>query len=328
MPSFAGAVIAPLEDEDGALFARPVEGVSAIAVALTLEQPAASREAWYIDAEIWLRNGRPLDMSVTLAALLPSPVVYVDGLAVETRAITVARDPATPQHLYRDAAAIPVAMPAETTVSVRITGYVEPTVDALGQVFVELPTHALGLFEGDIHGGTMIATLRERAFAARATIQGFTRYDEPANRLSWQLREWNPTLPFRLTYLPPWSALQLMTDIESCPEPWSVVRALSEGDMAGVRGIVSTYDVSALRFCANLPLIVHGFPFESERVRSELAAVPLSRYLSGRDVQGQAYVENPHFGEDDLSDAERIYRHTLRQLADERELMMQGAMPE
>lgn len=319
-PRPAEAVVAPLEDVDGTWFARPVEGVSAIAVALTLEQPAAAREAWIVDAEVWLRNGRPLDMTVPIASLLPGGTVYVDGIAADTRPGRVARDPASPEHTYRDAALLTLDVPAETVVSVRVTGQIEPVVDALGQVFVELPTHALGLFEGTIHGGTMIATLRERPYAARATISDFTRYDEPANRLSWQLREWTPTVPFRLTYLPTWSALQLMTEIEDCPAPWPLVRAMSEGDMAGVRGIASTYDAAALRFCANLPLVVHGFPFESERARNELLAVPLSRYLTGREVSGSAYVINPHFAEDDLTDAERIYRHTLRQLADERDV--------
>lgn len=311
-----GAVVAPITDASGHTFVAPAEGIQAISVHSVLRQPASG--PWEVDVELWLRNARPVEVSTSLAVVLPNARVFVNGQPVDATPLTLRQDPARPEHTYRSAARIDVTMAPETVYAVRVVAEVSPTIDALGRAFIEVPTQALALFEGTIHGGTMVALFRERPIAGQSTIPGATLYDEPENRMAWQLREWEPGIPFRLSYLPPWSALLLVADVEACPAPWPIVQAMSSGDVASVRGIIGTHDASALSFCASLPLVLHGYVFESERVRAQLSAIPLTRYLPGPGVTGTLYRENPSFAPASLSDAESIYRNTLLRFAEER----------
>ena len=323
VPRTAEAVIAPIAEAGGHAFVGPGEGIQAIAVQSVLRQPATG--AWEVDVEVWLRNARPVDVVTPLAVVLPVASVFVNGHPIDAAPLTLRQDPAQPEHTYRSAARFEVSMPAESVHTIRVVAPLRPTIDAMGQAFIELPTQALALFEDAIHGGVMVATFRERPIGVQTTIPGATVYDEPENRMTWQLREWEPTMPFRLSYLPPWSALLLVADIEACPAPWPIVRAMSSGDVSGVRAMIGTHDARALSFCANLPLVLHGFVFESERVREELSRIPLNRYLPGPAVTGMLYRENPRFASDGLSDAESIYRNTLLRFAEDRAAPTDGS---
>ena len=149
----------------------------------------------------------------------------------------------------------------------------------------------------------------------RPRSRATTLYDEPVNRLSWYIRDWESTQALQWAYLPAWSALVRVADVESCPAPWTVMEHMMSGDVNAVGSYVSGFDPDTLNFCAALPLMIHGYPFESESVREQFASVSLARYINASESRGSIYRVNPEFDADMLSDVEAIYRRTLRDYA-------------
>jgi hypothetical protein len=315
LPSSAVAFVVPVNDVDDFVFPSGSSPLQVMSVSVRMHQEEG--RLWHVDAEVWLRNTSGSAVDARLAGVLSDDMgVWVNGAPVIGTIGPLQRDPAYSLLNFPNALVFTAPMPAESTHLIRVSGLVEARVDAVGQIFLELPSYALGVFEGDVRSGTMHAWFEARPLGVQSSINNYTVYDQPENQVSWRLAAWEPLVPFRLSYLPPWSALLLATSVEECPEPWDVVRSMTSGNINTVRAYLSTFDNATLQFCSSLPLVIHGFVFESDRAREQFSAVPMSRYLPDRAAAGAFYIENPAFTEEMLSDAEAIYRNTLRQLSE------------
>lgn len=318
IPATSDALVAPLTRVDDTYFVARVEGVQ-VASAFIDIAPAGDR--WRIDVEVLVRNIGIGPVSVDLAildeaAFTSETLVFVDGVATRTIGFDPRQDPAFPEHTYRHARRLPLSLDLDGEVTVRARVFRTTTMDTLGRAFVELPTHALGLFSDPVTAGRIHLALRERALGLEATIDG-TVYDEPLNDATWMLRDWNPRVPFRVSYSTPWAALLLVAEVEACPDPWHVVRSTTQGQISALRSNLQSYDDATLTFCGNLPDVLHGRPFTNEQTREQLAAITLDRYVPGsRSVP--LYVPNANWSDALLSDAEAIYAHTLRSVLAER----------
>lgn len=329
-PAPADAVVAPVQRVDGHWF--PVETaelqVELAAIALVETRSAESVRRWEVDAELWIRNVGLDAERFDLAAVAGDVVgLWVDGSPVDPETVDIRQDPNLVDATFGAGALIPITLPPESTVVVHVRSVLDGRTDAYGRPFVIVPTHALGLFEGTVRGGRLEAWLLERPYGLRSTLQPATVYDEPTNRVSWPLRMWEAALPFQLAYLPPWSALLAMAEVERCPDPWEVMRTMSAGDIEGIQRLLAAFDDAALGFCAHLPLVAHGHVFQSERVRSQLGDVGLDRYVPDADAGARAYVPNPAFEESMLNDGERIYRNALERFAPPSEPAVEFEVP-
>jgi hypothetical protein len=289
-----------------------------------VQEPGAPSSAeWILDAELSIRHASLTDGPAPVVilddeAFTAETVAYVNGEPVETTEIVLRQDPTMPEHTYPRGRMLFVPVEEGVATVVRVRMRTRGTIDALGQIFVELPTHAMGLFEGEITGGTMRVEFLGRPLGFQATLVGGIAYDDPISEVTWRLRDWEPRIPFRTSFLTPWSALLLVAEVEGCPDPWRVVRAVTGGDVDVLRAYGRQYDNSTLEFCGNLPEILHGRWFDSDRARGELAGMTLDRYVVGAQAVS-LYQPNAHFSLAQLGDAEAIYARALRSVLSERQ---------
>ena len=314
----AHAFVAPLNSIDDTFFVGPSADfrVDMVDVRIAQQPGAPSSSEWIIDAELAVRRVSVASGPTSLAILddetfTDRTVAYVDGVLVETDPIIVRQDPARPEHTYMRARRLVLTVAEDRATIVRVQLRARGTIDAFGQIFVEIPTHALGLFEDTITAGTMRLEFFGRPLGFQTTLSGGTSYDDPISEVTWRLREWSPRIPFRASFLTAWSALLVVAEVEGCPDPWRVVRAVTGGEVDELRGYVGGHDDSTLEFCGNLPEILHGRWFSSESTREELLEMTLDRYISGAGAVS-LYAPNVDFDEQQLGDAEAIYARALR----------------
>lgn len=309
------ALIAPLAPVDASRFIARSESLVVESIYIDVA-PDGADDGWWVDAELTLRNMDVVDVVAELAILdeaatTDATLVFVDGASVGTDVVAPRQDPSIPEHTYAHARRLRVNMPLGSEITVRVHMFRTGGMDALGRSYLELPTNALGLFADNIEAGRIRMEVDGRAIGLQATIAGGVTYDAPLNDASWPLRDWAPRVPFRVSWASPWSALLVVAEVEACPEPWQVVRSMTQGQVEALRSHLGVFDDDTLGFCANLPEVLHGRPFNSERTREQLAAMTLDRYVPGSDPV-PLYVSNPDFDESLLSDAEAIYARALR----------------
>lgn len=318
-PAPASAFVAPLTDIDGTWFPTRSDDIRMLYVTARAEQlPASSDGAraarWQVEAEMVLRNHGP-DARTVSAAVLADPDAasvraWIDGVPVDGEAIVMRQDPAMPDVASTPALRLETTVDSEAIVVLRVRFDVVATYDTVGQQFFDLPTHALGLWDDVIADGHLEMRFQERPLALTSTLVGGTVYDEPENIATWNLHQWEPRVPFRAAQLSPWTALLVVATVEECPDPYRVLQWMSASRLSELDTYLNQFDGDTLGFCANLPLVLHGWSFPSDRARNELSAIPFERYLpdTGR---GPLYVENTAFAEEELSEVEMIYRRTL-----------------
>ncbi|MCB9507877.1 MAG: hypothetical protein H6698_06105 [Myxococcales bacterium] len=324
-PAAGRAMVAPLATIGGESFAARTPGLLIDTVRIELTQlpadvagggPSAPR--WVVDTELVVRNGTADAAAFALAALADGEdgaEVWVDGVPVETEETVIRQDPALPEHTYSRGQRLELLLPRGGAAVVRVRAGARGGVDALGQSWVELPTHALGLFGSAVQAGTLTMQPLSRPVALQTTIAGATTYDEPSPLVTWRLREWSPRVPFRATYLTPWSALLLVAEVEDCPDPWEVLRAATAGGDRWDAWAQQGVDASTLQFCGNLPDVLHGRPFGSDATRAQLAALTLDRYVADAPAV-PLYSPNVAFDAASLTEAEALYARLLRMLAE------------
>ena len=323
--STAFALVAPLRSLDQTWFVGESVDfrVDMVDLSISQEEGAPSSSVWLIDAEISVRRVTLSDAPAQVAVLdneefSDETTIHVDGAIAESEEIVLRQDPATPEHTYSRARRVVVDVAEDRATVIRVQMRASGTIDSLGQVFVEFPTHALGLFEGTVTAGSMRVRFLGRPLGFQTTLTGGVLYDHPVSEVTWRLREWTPRIPFRTSFLTSWSALLLVAEVEGCPDPWRVVRAITGGDIADLRDYIDGHDDPTLEFCGNLPEILHGRWFASEQTRSQLAAMTLDRYIP--DAQPSSlYTPNHRYNEDQLGDAEAIYARSLRTVLSERQ---------
>ena len=319
------ALVAPMRALDQTWFVGTSADfrVDMVDVRVSQVEGAPSSSEWLIDAELSVRRVTVSDGPAELAivdneAFTDATVAYIDGVLTETGAIVLRQDPANPEHTYLRARRLTVDVAADRATIVRVQMRASGTIDTLGQVFLELPTHALGLFEGTVTAGVMRLEFLGRPHGFQTTLTGGVSYDDPVSEVSWRLREWSPRIPFRASFLTSWSALLLIAEVEGCPDPWRVVRAVTGGDVDELRNYVGGHDDPTLEFCGNLPEILHGRWFASEQTRTQLAGMTLDRYVPEAQPVS-LYAPNHRFDEALLGDAEAIYARSLRTVLSERQ---------
>ena len=321
----AHAFLAPLHSVDTTHFIAPNEAAQIVRANIRAErQPNVDAEGpddgWLVTAEIAIRNHSHEDITVPVAVTDSAEfeertVVYVNGVSVELEVIDPGFDPAHPEVVVDHAQRFELSLPSQALVFVRTEFVVQAVTDDAGQVFLSLPTNYLGMWEAPIEAAFIEVALNDRGVGIQTTLSGYTLYDEPLNRLSWYSMDWVPTRPREVAFMPAWSALLRVAQVESCPEPWVVVEHISAGNMDDLNQYLAGYDPDSLQFCAALPLMVHGYVFESDNVRRQFGEIPLSRYLGSDVDRGSIYRENPAFDSDMLTAVEAIYRRTLRSAA-------------
>ncbi len=313
----ASANLLPIAELEGRWFPVETDGVQLVAAIVDAEQQPghSGGTEWWVDIELLVRNNRDADVRVPFAipvdpAFTDDWEVSVRGVPVSLRELTLGHDPDLRSHVYQLARRIDVDFGPLEEVTVRISGRAAGTIDSLGRVFLELPTHALGLFAANVSSGRIAVDWSQRPLGLQATIDGGTVYDEPAMRTTWHLSDWAPAIPFRASTLPPWSALQLVAAVEECPDPWRIVRDVAGGNLENLRAQLGPLDQASREFCGRLPGILHGETFESEAVRAQLSEMTLGRYLGSQD-RDPIYLPNPSFHVASLTEAEGIYARAL-----------------
>lgn len=315
----ARAFIAPMVPVEDAMFVRGDERLQLVAIDIEIAQLGVESGAsqWLVDLEARFRNVSAEAINVDLAILDEAVTtgqtqVWIDGERAARSPLTPRQDPGFVAHTYEHVQHVATTIEHNTEQVVRATFQVSGTIDAVGRTFIELPTHALGLFAEDITFGHLRVTAVERMVGPQSTLSEPVVYDAPLNEVTWTLRDWAPMIPFRMSYSTPWAALLLVAEVEACPGPWEIVRMTSRGEMANLRRMLNDVDDATLTFCANLPEILHGREFTSERTRTQLQGMTLDRYVPSAGPV-PVYRPNPTYSEAQLSDAEGIYARTLRQ---------------
>lgn len=285
-------------------------------------QPETVRHSWTVDAEIWLRNVSVEKQSAILAIaddpqFTGDTEVYLDGQRIET-ALTKMEYEASRQDMHRDTVRrFSVSVPSAGRVVIGVRMRVDATRDDMGQYSLEIPTHLFSMLSEKVIQSYIRIDMDARPVGLTSTLSGFNFYDFPWNRISWFSLSWAPKIPLKVLWLESWTLLSRVAEVEQCPAPWDVVRNVSASNMTAVRTLLADYDAQTLRFCASLPLVIHGYVFSSQRVRDQFAQVPLRRYLGSAADRGSIYRENPAFQRDDLPQLEKIYWGTLSTIADE-----------
>lgn len=286
--------------------------------------PSATRHSWTVDAEFWLRNvsTEPQSMRLVIAddpAFTGDTELYLDGQRVETARTAVSYNPRMDTLNIEGGRRFSVAVPSGERVVIGVRMRVDAVRDDQGQFSIDLPTHLLQLITPKVLQTFLHVDFDARPLGLSSTLNGFTFYDHPWNRLSWFALDWEPRLPLRIVWLESWQLLVKIAAVEVCPAPWDVVRAVSRSDLGALRALLNKHDVQTLRFCAALPLVIHGYVFPSTRVRDQFAEIPLRRYLGAAADRGLLYRENSAFSASDLPELEKIYWSTLTRMIEERQ---------
>lgn len=320
--SEASAYVLPLGQIDGTYFPARAENVQVVGLHLQATPTVAGRAGgaagyeWMVECEVRLRNISEREIVLPVAMFAPSAPegqseMFVNGHVAETQQVRVRRDPAYAFLQDGDYPVTDLVLPSLEIVTVRVKTIVDSQRDTLGQTVLQLPTEMYQLYNGPIAQTFIELELPERPIGLVASLQNYTFYDEPENRLSWLALEWRPQQNLEVAWLGAWPALLLVAEVEECPQPWRVVRGLMNGQLASIREYLTAFDDSTLSFCQSLPLVLHGYQFRSEAVRNRLQNLSVNRYLGGRTDRGSLYRTNPRFQEGDLGESERLYRRAL-----------------
>jgi hypothetical protein len=319
--SSASAFLLPLRAMDDSWFPGSTAGVEVTALRMDVSPALEARntgnpDAWSWDLELRLHciaiEAQVVPLAVVSTGVDSTAEVWIDGRPANASIVPVRRDPALPEMIFDDGALVQLACNPGDFVTIRIRVLAEARVDSYGQHFLDAPLHTLGQFAGTIDTVWLNIQLRERPMALQSTITNPVWYEEPHPSLSWYMRSWEPSIPFQMSWLSPWTTLQMVTGVESCPDPWQVVQQMSAGNVGAIRSYLAGFDEGTLSFCGMLPSVIHGAPFSSGASRAQLEAISMRRYLPTLAHDVPLYRENPAWNESMLSDVERMYARALQ----------------
>jgi hypothetical protein len=319
--SSASAFLLPLRAMDDSWFPGSSAGVEVTALRMDVSPAVEARSSGNLDAWNWDLELRlhciAIEAQVVPLALVSDTAesnveVWIDGRPANTSTVPVRRDPAIADMVFEEGELIQLACNPGDFVTVRARVQAEARVDSYGQRFLTAPLHTLGQFAGTIDTTWLTVSLPERPMAMQATITNPVWYEEPNPSLSWYMRAWEPAIPFQVSWLSPWTTLQMVAGVESCPDPWQVVQQMSAGNVGAIRSYLAGFDEGTLSFCGMLPAVIHGAPFSSGASREQLLAISMRRYLPTLAHDVLLYRENPAWNESMLSDVERMYARALQ----------------
>lgn len=230
------------------------------------------------------------------------------GRALEVSEVSLQYDPNHPEFTAKPGYLIKFELPASDVVVLRLQLRVGVVQDSIGQRFITLPFEAFKLWEDQIDAAVIDIDFGDRALGLQMSLTHGVVY--PEGRLRWFVRDWSPVRALQVSWVGAWQALTLVTELEECPRPWDLAAKLSEG-LPELQEWLSGWDSAALSFCGSLPLVIRGHYFPSERVRRELASIPMNRYLGTSGDRGALYVPDRAFELEELSEIERVYHRVL-----------------
>lgn len=319
--SAASAFLLPLRAMDDAWFPGSTAGVEVTALRMDASPAPEARnsgnlDAWSWDLELRLHciaiDAQVVPLAVVSTRPNATTEVWINGRPANPSTVAVRRDPALPEMVFDDGALIQLACNPGDFVTIRVRVVAEARVDSYGQHFLDAPLHTLAQFAGTIDTAWMNIQLPERPMALQSTITNPVWYEEPHPSLSWYMRSWEPSIPFQMSWLSPWTTLQMVAGVESCPDPWQVVQQMSAGNIGAIRSYLAGFDEGTLSFCGMLPSVIHGAPLVSGTSRAQLEAISMRRYLPTLAHDVPLYRENSVWNESMLSDVERMYARALQ----------------
>lgn len=324
----ASALITPLRTDGERFYLHKAENWQLAVVRIDMSprfdimEPDTIRHSWTVDAEIWLRNTSAEAQSM-LMGIVDNPEftgdteLYLDGQRVESVRTALEYEQGRPDTARESVRRFSVNVPSAGRVVIGVRMRVDAVRDDQGQYLVELPTHMFSQVADKVLQSFIRIDMDARPVGLTSTLSGYTFYDFPQNRISWFALDWAPRIALRVAWLESWTLLTKMAAVEKCPQPWDVVRHVSASNLEAARALLTPFDAQTLRFCATLPLVIHGYVFPSQRVREQFASIPLRRYLGTTAERGSVYRENPSFDRSDLPPLEKIYYSTLTTLVED-----------
>lgn len=321
-PAPAEALLVPLREQAGSLFPVQQEEVHVSSLLLRITRPvdeataAGSSQRWLVEAELAVRNRRNREVEANIGLIVEPAyasraTVHARGVPIDTTRVQVLHDPRLRQHHHPEAVRFTLPLGPLDLVTVHLRTIVSARTDETGQTWLELPLHALGLFDDVISHAWIRLEADERMLGFRASLTDWTYYDAPENAASWFVRDWEIRRPLQIAWIGAWPLLLRMATIEDCPTPWELMQRVAAGRAEELRGFLGALDPDTREFCAGLPLVVHGNRFRSEETRERLGELRLSRYVPNAPDNLPIYVVNPAFTREGLTDVERIYMDTL-----------------
>lgn len=321
IPASAHALLVPLRTQAESFFPRASEDVHIASMSLRVWQErdidgTRPGDQWEVDAEFAIRNRRSTAVQeqigvIASSAAAPRTSVHARGIPVELTPVRGLHDGSLREHHYPDLLRFTLRMEPQELILLRLRTTVSARTDASGQVWVELPLHALDLFDDRIETAWIRIEAPERMMGFRASVTGWTLHDAPANIASWYIKDFRASRPFQAAWIGAWSLLLRVAVVEDCPAPWEVMRRIGSSRMEELRSLLEELDPDTRDFCGSQPLIVHGHVFRSERTRDQLGEILLTRYVPDAPTDSRVYRENAAFTRDQLTDVERIYMDTL-----------------
>jgi hypothetical protein len=323
LPPATHAQLLPLRQQDGVFFPTAGGGLAVVALSVDARPDDEARllgmlHHWRWDLEALIACRQVQTRIQPLAVVADTPPeqlrLWLDGARIPVQPHTLHRDPALPDHLYPRAARVDLPCAPGNLFTLRATWSQEAAIDTAGQYFLRLPTLATGLFDESIDTARIRITLQDRPVALQTTLGGYVSYDDPANQSHWTLRSWEPTRNFEISWMTPWTALQTIATVESCPPPRDIVQAMAAGNLQSLRTVLGAYDATTLRFCAGLPNVLRGGPIAADRTRQQLSDISMRRFLPALAQDSPFYRANPLWDERFHSDLERLYAGALQQI--------------
>jgi hypothetical protein len=320
-PATSLATALPIRLIDQAVFPSTSASIAILHLNV-LGTPSLQAEAlgnlgvWTWDVSITMQCRDIADTDVPLALLIPSSGhAWVDGDRISTQRTAIRQDPALPDHVWDSAQITTIDCTPGRVFVLRTRHSAESRLDSYGQRFLDLPVHGLGLFVDSISTATIHIELPDRPVALQTSLGNPVFYDEPDPALHWYVQAWEPTINLQTSWVSPWSALQMVAEIESCPPPWQVIQQLTNSQSADFNTMAGTFDDSTLRFCARLPEIIHGAPFDNGPVLEQLSSIMMSRYLPNLAYDVPLYRPNRGWALSHLSEVEALYRSALQSVS-------------
>ncbi|TVQ98078.1 MAG: hypothetical protein EA398_13760, partial [Deltaproteobacteria bacterium] len=281
LPAPAEALLVPLREQAGSLFPIQQEEVHVSSLLLRVVRPldetvaAGAPQRWLVEAELAVRNRRNREVEALLGFIVEpahaaNATVHLRGAPVETTRAQVLHDPRLRYHHHPDVLRFTLPLRPLDLVTLQLRTVVTARVDETGQTWIELPLHALGLFDDVVAHAWIRLEADERMLGFRASLTDWTFYDAPENAASWFVRDWEIRRPLQIAWIGAWPLLLRMATVEDCPTPWDLMQRVASGRLEELRGFLAELDPETREFCAGLPLVVHGNRFRREETRERL----------------------------------------------------------
>lgn len=333
MPRPTTAQVIPLEQIGSEWTPVELDGVQIVCLRLTVH-PSYDEEQghsmWTVDQTLVVRNqgseSQALHLGIPDAWSLDDPSVhyeprdfwaeaYSNGAPLEEETVAIVPNPAHPAIVFRAAQMVEIFLESGETSHLRFLFALPGETTDQGERRLSFPFHLRRLWDGPVDFGVIIVRWGDRVFSFRSNLSAYALYDD---RAEWFLWGFEPDTDLEVQFLPRQSVFYMLAEHTGCPMPWEVVDRISDGNMEGIRDMLSAYDADVLEFCAELPAVLLGS--QAAARRSGLTEMQLEQFApQDSGLTGPVFVLDPDFRDEDLSQPEAMYGRCLRQEVEARQ---------